>query len=587
MPQAVDSIAIALEELNQRIRDLERRMAALEDVDHAAVSQIAAHQDSALSPLKKVAGSGAPATAPTQRPASWAGFPLEIPNGAVSVLGRAILGIAGAYLLRAVAESASIPRLPVLVLAIFYAAFWMAWAAHIHAQNRFASATYALTSALIVSPLLWEATVRFQTLPPAWTAFVLCAYVLLAIALARRDHLQLIPWIATVASVAIALALIIETHELVIFASALLGIAAICETAGCLGQRLTLRAVPAVAADFSVWLVISILASDESIPEAYHAAKISTITLLCLLLPAISAGSIAVRNFVLGKRLSVFEITQSMLAFTLGSYGAVRATQGRIGLGLGVLFLVMGAASYWGALWRFTQVDQKRNRRVCANWAAALCLAAVLLLFSAAVQIAVLCVGAVAAAFVYTRTGKVSLGIHASVYLAAASAISPLPKYVAGALAGNIPGAPDWHILVPALTAALCYGIGSRAIEQNPKRRLLWVVPAALTAFTVAAALVAAVVSFTRGELAASTLSVVRTVVNCFLAIALGFLASRGKRLELRWVAYAAVVFGTIKLLLEDLRFGNAASLVVSLLFYGTVLILLPRFNRTPEGGTP
>jgi len=35
-----------------------------------------------------------------------------------------------------------------------------------------------------------------------------------------------------------------------------------------------------------------------------------------------------------------------------------------------------------------------------------------------------------------------------------------------------------------------------------------------------------------------------------------------------------------VKLLLEDLRFGNAASLVVSLLFYGLILILLPRMMR-------
>lgn len=64
------------------------------------------------------------------------------------------------------------------------------------------------------------------------------------------------------------------------------------------------------------------------------------------------------------------------------------------------------------------------------------------------------------------------------------------------------------------------------------------------------------------------------------LALALAFLGSRWKRIELGWLAYTAVAFGTLKLLFEDLRFGNAASLVVSLLFYGLVLILLPRVMR-------
>jgi hypothetical protein len=68
--------------------------------------------------------------------------------------------------------------------------------------------------------------------------------------------------------------------------------------------------------------------------------------------------------------------------------------------------------------------------------------------------------------------------------------------------------------------------------------------------------------------------------VNWALAISLGFLGSRWKHLELSWVAYAAVACGTLNLLFEDLRFGNAASLVVSLLFYGLVLILLPRLTR-------
>ncbi len=68
-----------------------------------------------------------------------------------------------------------------------------------------------------------------------------------------------------------------------------------------------------------------------------------------------------------------------------------------------------------------------------------------------------------------------------------------------------------------------------------------------------------------RVELNASRLSVVRTILNCALALSLGFLGSRWKHVELGWVAYAAVAFGTLKLVFEDLRFGNAASLVVSL----------------------
>jgi hypothetical protein len=123
--------------------------------------------------------------------------------------------------------------------------------------------------------------------------------------------------------------------------------------------------------------------------------------------------------------------------------------------------------------------------------------------------------------------------------------------------------------------------------DQNnypKKRRLLWVLPAVVVGFAAAALAVVAILWLTAGriELSLSRLSVIRTVVNCALALALGYLASRWNRTELAWVAYTAVAFGTLKLLFEDLRFGNAASLVVSLLFYGLILILLPRLINRP-----
>ena len=73
--------------------------------------------------------------------------------------------------------------------------------------------------------------------------------------------------------------------------------------------------------------------------------------------------------------------------------------------------------------------------------------------------------------------------------------------------------------------------------------------------------------------------SVIRTVASS--ALALVYLCLHGKRIELAWVAYTAVAFGTLKILFADLRFGNAASLVVSLLCNG--LILIPRLTRRGE----
>jgi len=568
MARAVDGIESDIEQLSTRLRDLERRVTALEQ-----------QPEKATPAEPELAGNASKEAQPS---ATWLGFQWEMPSGVVPVLGKAVLGIAGAYLLRAIAESGSIPKLPVLAVATIYAALWMVWAVISHDKNGFASVIYALTATFILSPLLWESTVRFQVLSPTYAAVVLVAFVMLTLALGWQRKLQLIPWVATLSTVITALALIIATHELVPLTTALLTVALATEIVACLGHRLTLRAVPAIAADLAVWLLIDVMTASGGVPESYHAAGATTVTLLCIALLAIYGGSIGIRSLGLRHRITIFESGQGVLAFVLASFGAMRASHGSVAPTIGTLFLLLALVCYWAALSRFAEEPHTRNRRVCATWAAALTLAGSFLLFSADFRVPFLCVAAVAAALMYARTRKVSLGVHASFYLVAATAVSSLPTYTGNALAGTVPSAPDSSTWIVFVSAVVCYGVGARVVEDQSKRRLLWVVPAVLAGFTAAGLVVVTVVSLAAGHLtvAASHLSVVRTIVNCVLALTLGFVGARGTRLELGWVAYAAVAFGSLKLLFEDLRFGNAASLVLSFLFYGLVLILLPRLMR-------
>ncbi len=258
MAQAFDGIASDVEQLSERVRELERRVSTLEGQPANAIRCSLPHLWSVALPKSRP-------------PETWRGFPApNVSAGVLPVFGKAVLGIAGAYLLRAVAESGTIPRLPVLMVAIVYAGMWLVWAVRTHATNRFASVTYAITAALILSPLLWESTVRFQMLPPAFTAAVLVAFVVLALALAWRQNLQAIPWVATLAAVATALALIIATRELVPFTAGLLAVALATEVVVCLGHRLSVRALPAIAADFAVWLLVYLMTSPEGVPPEYR-----------------------------------------------------------------------------------------------------------------------------------------------------------------------------------------------------------------------------------------------------------------------------------------------------------------------------
>ena len=184
---------------------------------------------------------------------------------------------------------------------------------------------------------------------------------------------------------------------------------------------------------------------------------------------------------------------------------------------------------------------------------------------------------AVAAVFAFTRTGYLSVGLHGAFYLFAAGVVCGLFGYAGRALAGTVPPWPSWGFWMVALAALVSYVMGSRAAGQEPKARVPWVVPAALVGFTIAAVVVGAIVSFGGTELSVSRLSMVRTVVTCGLALAMAYAGSHWKRGELGWVAYAAIGLGALKLILEDLRFGNAGTLVVSLLAYGAILVALPK----------
>ena len=307
--------------------------------------------------------------------------------------------------------------------------------------------------------------------------------------------------------------------------------------------------------------------------------------MLCLALLAIYGASIGLRSFRLRRRLAVFEIVQAAAAFLIATFGVLRAspTSARP---LGAFFLLVAAVCYWGTLSRFTAEAQSRNRRVYATYAVALLLAGSLLLFPEVFQSPFLCLAALTAAFLYSRTSKLSLGLHVSIYLAAAAILSGLLNFAGSALAGTVPHALSTSAWVVALSAALCYAIGScssiDSSEHAWKSRLLWVVPCVLVAGAAAALAVmtSARLGSASGMLKPSHLSVVRTVVICLFAVVLGFCGSRLKRAELVWVAYLAIAFGTLKLVFEDLRFGNTASLVASLLSYGLILILIPRLTR-------
>jgi hypothetical protein len=560
----MDDLLDALARLSDRLEHLERRVSALERSSETANSL------------------PSPAEAPAMGTPAAEEFALPQAEGVFPVVGKAMLGIAGAYLLRAVAESGSFPKLAVVVLALAYAGMWLVWAARLPAQAYFASTVYATTAALILAPMLWELTLRFEVLPTSATAGVLGAFAVAAYALAWKRSLTSIVWVANVAAVLTTLALLIATHDLVPFISALLLMALASEAAAGRNHWLRLRPLVAAAADLAIWILLYIYSRPEGIPSEYKNVATPVLLALGCILFLIYGASTAFRTTRLRQKIRFFEIGQCVIAFLLAAFSVLRFGASAGAPVLGAFCLLFAAACYALAYAYFDRYHEERNYHVYATWSAALFLLGSALCLPPLLLALCLSVAAIVATLLGVRASRLTLEFHGLVYLAAAAYASGLLDYAGRALAGTFPAVPGWIVWIVAASAVSCYAVGGRFRTERWNQRLLQLLSAILAVAAVITFLVSvlvwlAAVGMTPG---AAQVAVIRTLITCVVALALAFSGSRWQRTELVWIAYGTLALVTAKLLFEDLQHGHPGSTAMSIFLYAVALILVPRMAR-------
>ncbi len=554
-----------LGELTARVEELERRLTALE---HSRPTQ-SPHAESPSAAAFAAPGAEVTASSDAQ------------PN-LLPLFGRAILGIAGAYLLRAAAESGMLAPWLAVALALAYAAGWLIWSARPDGHSRFAQYIYGFTGALILSAMLWEVTVRFRTLEPALTAALVAAFALLSMALAWRGDTSAVIWVGMLTAVCTAFVLLVATREPVPFTWAVVGMTAMAETAAWAGRWRVLRAIVVLATDMTVVVLLLLLGDASAVPEEYHAADPGVLIAIVGALFLIFAASTAVRTLGQGLRVTGFEIVQFAAAVLLTGWGVLRITHGAGALALGVLCLAAGATCYFTAFGLLGREGERWNFHFYAACGVVFAAAGSFFALSGPALVIWLCVAAVGATGLGVRMRNPILDVHGVVYLAGAAWASRLLGYGWSALAGSCPPAPGGLEMAAAATAVLTTVMVSRYRGEHTAERLLRLLPAILAVYAVAALAVTGIAGLVaRGGVAElPALAVVRTVVTGAAALALAFAGARIAQRELVWMAYAAAVVGSLKLAVEDLRIGSTQSLAASLLIFGAVLILIPRLAR-------
>jgi hypothetical protein len=553
----------AIEQLIARIESLERRVSALEHSPEEPVES-AASLPGTTQPLL---------TSPATTLDSVSVF---------SVLGRAMLGVAGAYLLRAAAESTLLPSAIAAAIAIPYAVAWLVFAVRVRAGEWFPATVYSVTSAVILAPMLWELTFRFQILSAPAGAAMIAVYITAATALAWRRNLTPVFWVANIAATLIALGLFFASRTPTPLVSVLLLMLVFASVAESRTRAPGLRALTALAASLALWASVYVYISPPGTRPDYPPLNPAALIIPTLILLALYLASVVYNTIGRRLRITVFEILQTVIAFLLVAV-ALDAFGPRSSLLLfGIFCLALGAASYAAVYLFFDRIPQPRNYRVFSTWSAALILIGCSLALSDSFQTPSLSLAAIAATVLGARFSRFVLVFHGAAYLAAAAAASGLAAYTLSALAGAFPSAPAWPIYLAFLAAVLCYSVVPRPSSPSWQQQTIQLLFAALAICTASALLVHLFMGLAalRIQTGPHHLAFFRTVSLCSAALTLAYAGARFKRIELTRIANAVLVLLAVKLVAEDLRHGRLAYIAGSIFLFALTLIAVPRAAR-------
>jgi hypothetical protein len=529
--------------------------------------------------LEQATGIAVPALPAQPSPEPRARTPLPL-----AALGRALLGLAGAYLLRALTESGAIPHRAGIAAGFLYAICWLIWAARTPAAQRVETALHSLTSVLVLSPLLWEATLRFHAIS-TWTAGgILLFFTVFGLAVSWRKNILILATIATLAGIGTSAALLMATYDVLPFTFVLLAIAAAVETSACLEHWLSERWLAASAADLSVLLATWLVTREYGLPPDYAPIPHAWLLAALISLLAIYLNSTIVRTLLRGFTFTWFETAQcaAALAITVGGCLRLSAEDPRVAPLIGWLALVASASCY---VVSFARLDRggapSRNLYTYSTFGILLALAGARILLSgdaAALVWSALALACLGAGSFFVRF---TLQAHGGIFLLLALLGSGTLAHAARSLLGTATELD--HIGMTCLGIAVC-AVGLLACRQGrPQVSLLRLAMAAglvwLAAGLAATALTGAYHALFGAAATHAYCATLRTSVLAISALLVAWAGTRWQNPAFSRLIYPLMLLGAYRLVTEDMHHDQKAASVISLLVYGAALMALPRFG--------
>jgi hypothetical protein len=255
-----------------------------------------------------------------------------------------------------------------------------------------------------------------------------------------------------------------------------------------------------------------------------------------------------------------------------------------------LLALVCGGACY---LVSFLMLDRGgehgRNFHTYSTFGILLAVAGSRILLSGAAAAVAWSALAVAAIWVGGIFLRLTLKLHGCIFLLLALIASSAFEQAAGLLLGSRawPGGAPWAIWSGALTASLCYAIGTRhgaAVTPSWSSRALRILVAGtavcLVAGIAAGLLTSGYHAIFGAQATHAYCATLRTFVLSFAALLVVWAGGRWDRPEFSCLVYPVMALGAYRMVGVDLQQDRTAALFLSLLLYGGALILLPKLMR-------
>jgi hypothetical protein len=554
--------------MRDRVAELESSVAALSSEISALRVRVASLEAGAPPAREAVLAAAAMPDVDAERVEHW-----------LTLLGRTLVILGGAYLLRALTSAQVVPYAAGVGAGLLYGAPWLLLASRSGGRGRLLDAfCYGLSTALIGYPLVWEATTRFAVFTPAQSALLLGALTAAAFVLSFVWRLHSLAAIVTCGALASAGGLAVATGEWLPYTVLALGVGIATLWLGYLRDWVLLRWPAALTVD----LFVVVLTGRAT-------GQFWTVLMVQLLVIGAYLGSFAARTLRKERLVIPFEVAQSIgiLAIVLPCLFAFVASRPAGVFTAAAIVFAAGVAIY-AVSFRMIERDAPLPNLFFYSLLALTLTAAGAVIAMPAAAPALLAAAGLAAALAARRRVPVVLWTQSVLLAACGMVASGLLASATAALGARSAFwiAPRW----PALLVLAC-AAGSLLIAPQRRGALVHGIAAARLALTVlvlwagAGVLVQALATALQPlpGWGPGWLATLRTVVAVAATLGAAYASRRDAWREAGWLTYPLLVLLGVKLLTSDVPSGRPLTLFLALAAYGVALIAAPRARRAPR----